>query len=92
MKFGISFASAWPFNTPDTAIGLAEAAEAAGFESLWTVEHIVWPESYDSVYPYSRSGKMAGHPSMGIPDPLVWLSWIGARTTRIRRFLLEARP
>ena len=84
MKFGLSFANAWPFNTPATAVAVAQAAEAAGFESLWTVEHVVWPESYESVYPYSRSGKMAGDSSVAIPDPLVWLSWVGAQTTRIR--------
>ena len=49
----------------------AARAEALGFESLWTTEHVVVPTGYRSTYPYSRSGKMAGgaedFPS---PDPL----------------------
>jgi probable F420-dependent oxidoreductase len=84
MKFGLTFANSWPFNTADAAVELAGAAEAVGFESLWTLEHVVWPESYESEYPYSRSGKMPGDPAASIPDPLIWLSWVGARTSRIR--------
>jgi probable F420-dependent oxidoreductase len=84
MRFGVSMASSWPFNQLDSAVELAQATEAAGFESLWTVEHVVWPENYESVYPYSRRGKMSGDPSVDIPDPLIWLSWVGAATSRIR--------
>lgn len=84
MKFGIGYASAFPFNAPDTAEALATAAEGAGFESLWTIEHVVVPETYDSLYPYSRSGKMAGDHRVDIPDPVVWLAWVGAVTSRIR--------
>jgi probable F420-dependent oxidoreductase len=65
-------------------VRFARAAEAAGFESLWTVEHVIWPTAYDSVYPYHPSGKMAGHPSIPLPDPLMWLAWVGAATETIR--------
>lgn len=84
MKFGVTLANAWPFNEQESSVELAGAAEAAGFESIWTIEHVLWPESYESVYPYSRSGRMPGKPSTAIPDPLIWLAWIGARTSRIR--------
>ena len=57
MKFGLVFASAWPFNHHETSVALAQSAESAGFESLWAVEHVLWPKDYESVYPYSRSGK-----------------------------------
>ena len=40
MKFGIAFANAGPFGDPEFAVGLAGLAEEAGFESLWTVEHV----------------------------------------------------
>ena len=46
MKFGIAFANIGPFIEPDNAIAFAQAAEAAGFESLWTVEHVVEPSGY----------------------------------------------
>jgi probable F420-dependent oxidoreductase len=82
--YGLAFANTGPAAQPDYAVRFARSAEAAGFESLWTVEHVIWPEQYSSAYPYSPSGKMAGDPSTAIPDPLVWLSWVGAATETIR--------
>ena len=40
MKWGIVFAST-AFPEPDRAVAMAQAAEAAGFESLWCPEHVV---------------------------------------------------
>lgn len=82
MKLGIAFANAGPSAEPAHAAALAAAAEEAGVESLWTVEHVVVPAGYASEYPYNRSGRMAGEMS-AIPDPLVWLAWVAARTTTI---------
>ena len=84
MKFGITFANAGPWALPEFAAVLAEVAEGLGFESLWTVEHVVVPEGYGSEYPYSRSGRMPGPEEAPIPDPLVWLSWVAARSSTIR--------
>ncbi len=84
MKFGIAFANTMKFASHQGLVDLAKSAEAAGFESVWTVEHVVFPEAYESAYPYDPSGKMAGNPSMPIPDPLVWLSFAAAATTKLR--------
>jgi alkanesulfonate monooxygenase SsuD/methylene tetrahydromethanopterin reductase-like flavin-dependent oxidoreductase (luciferase family) len=43
MKFGIAFANVGPFAEPAAAADLAVAAETAGFESMWTVDHVVVP-------------------------------------------------
>ncbi len=83
MKFGIVFANTGPFTQPDAAATFARAAEEAGFESLWTVEHVVVPSDYESAYPYSPTGKMPGTEDMPIPDPLIWLAYVAAATTRI---------
>jgi len=84
MHYGFAFANTGPAVGGEYAIRFARAAEAAGFESLWTVEHVIWPKSYSSAYPYHPSGKMAGNHTYPIPDPLVWLTWIGAATSTIR--------
>ena len=84
MHYGLAFANTGPATRPAYAVRFARAAEAAGFQSLWTVEHVIWPTEYDSVYPYHPSGKMAGHPSIPLPDPLIWLTWVGAATETIR--------
>ena len=86
MKFGIMFA-----NTGQAAIDgsvaadLARSAEKSGFESIWTVEHVVVPSGYASTYPYDESGKMGGgQEDFDITDPLVWLSYVAAATESIR--------
>jgi probable F420-dependent oxidoreductase len=84
MKFGVVFANAGPAAAPEHAVGLAKAAEDAGFESLWTVEHVVVPAGYESQYPYSADGRMPGPEETPIPDPLIWLTYVAAVTTRIR--------
>jgi probable F420-dependent oxidoreductase len=83
MRFGIAYANIGHFSRPDGAVALATAAEAAGFESLWTVEHVVVPHGYASTYPYAQDGKMPGGEEFPIPDPLVWLTWVGAHTTTL---------
>ncbi len=84
MKFGIIFANTGPFAQPEQALEFACAAEAAGFESLWTVEHVVVPKGYESQYPYDPSGKMPGGETSPIPDPLIWLAYLAAATSRIK--------
>jgi probable F420-dependent oxidoreductase len=84
MKFGIAFANIGPFAHGPAAAEMAVAAEEAGFESLWTVEHVVVPSGYRSEYPYDASGKMPGGEDFDIPDPLVWLTWVASATSTIR--------
>jgi probable F420-dependent oxidoreductase len=85
MKFGVMFANTGFGSSPDGAINIAQAAEAGGFEALWTVEHVVVPSGYESQYPYDPSGKMAGGAEVfDLPDPLIWLTWAAAHTDRIR--------
>lgn len=83
MKVGIAFANSGPRAQPKLARALAESAEELGFDSLWTVEHVVVPTDYESEYPYSSSGKMPGG-ELPIPDPLVWLSYVAGITSRLK--------
>ena len=84
MKLALGFANTGPFATGPGARALGPAAEAAGFESVWTVEHVLYPEGYESTYPYSPTGKMPGSGDSPIPDPMAWLSFIGATTTELK--------
>jgi probable F420-dependent oxidoreductase len=85
MKFGIMFANTGHGSSPEGATAVATAAEAGGFEAIWTVEHVVVPSGYESQYPYDPSGKMAGGAEeFDLPDPLIWLTWVAAQTTRIK--------
>ena len=85
MKFGVMFANTGFGSSPQGATDIARAAEAGGFDTLWTVEHVVVPSGYESQYPYDPSGKMAGGAeAFDLPDPLIWLTFVAARTERIR--------
>jgi probable F420-dependent oxidoreductase len=84
MRFGIMFANTGPAVEGDHAVELGRRAEQAGFESIWTVEHVVVPSGYESAYPYSPDGKMPGGEDSPIPDPLIWLAYVAAATTRIK--------
>jgi probable F420-dependent oxidoreductase len=84
MKLGLIFANTGAMVSPEGAAAVAQYAEQAGLESLWTVEHVVVPAGYESTYPYNRSGRMAGGEDSPIPDPLIWMSWVAAKTERIK--------
>ena len=85
MKFGLRYASLGRYSNGPAAVELAQAAEAAGFDSMWTVEHVVVPHGYQSRYPYSPTGRMgAGLEDYPIPDPLIWLSYIASATRTIK--------
>jgi len=76
MKFGLRYCNTARYVDAQEAVALAQAAETAGFESLWTVEHTIVPAGYASAYPYDPSGKMAGgRNDMPLPDPLIWMAF-----------------
>jgi probable F420-dependent oxidoreductase len=84
MKYGIAFANVGPFVGAEEGVRLARAAEGAGFESIWTVDHVVVPAGYRSTYPYDPSGRIPSGEETVFPDPLIWLSFVAARTSTIR--------
>ena len=85
MQFGIISVNTGHGATPEGAKTLVQAAEAGGFTTAWTVEHVVVPSGYESTYPYDESGKMAGGAEdFDLPDPLIWLTWAAAHTTTLR--------
>ncbi len=84
MKFGLRYCNTGPYAEAARAVELVQAGEAAGFESAWTVEHTVVPANYDSPYPYSPDGKMAGgHDDIPFPDPLMWMAYMAGVTSTI---------
>lgn len=83
MRVGLVFANTGACARPEGAVALAEHAEQAGLDSLWTVEHVVIPADYASRYPYSQTGRMPGSDDAPVPDPLIWLSYVAARTSRL---------
>jgi len=84
VKFGIIFANVGPAVAPDYAAEMGRIVEESGFDSVWTVEHVVVPAGYESAYPYSPTGRMPGPEESPIPDPLIWLAYMAACTSTIK--------
>jgi probable F420-dependent oxidoreductase len=85
MKFGLTPTNSGMGVSRAGARHMAVLAEELGFDSLWTVEHVVVPSGYVSEYPYDESGKMAGGLEVfDLADPLIWLAYVAAVTERIK--------
>jgi probable F420-dependent oxidoreductase len=76
MKFGLFGINTGPCARPETAAKVARAAEAAGFESLWTGEHVVLPDPQAPPSPAPPQ-----HPML---DPAASLSFLAAHTQRAK--------
>jgi len=83
MKFALHLAS---LNFPDAAgaARVARAAEAAGFDSVLAIDHVVLPQHYESIYPYSANGRMPAANTAPYVDPLIWMAFAAAATSTIK--------
>ncbi len=76
MKLGLFSINTGACCDPEVASDVAQAAEAAGFDSVWTAEHVVLPDPQVPPSPAAPLSPML--------DPAVALSFIAARTSTIR--------
>jgi probable F420-dependent oxidoreductase len=76
MKFGLFGINTGPCANPATAAAAARAAEAAGFDSVWTGEHIVLPDPQEPPSPVP--------PETPFIDSAISLAFVAAHTTTIR--------
>ncbi|MDH3754478.1 MAG: LLM class F420-dependent oxidoreductase [Acidimicrobiia bacterium] len=83
LKFGLAFASSVGTDAV-SALEIARVAESVGFESVWGGEHVVFPTSIESVYPYTADGEVPATPDTPIPDPLIWLAYVAAAAPTVR--------
>ena len=80
MKFVTSLA----FGDPRQACALASAADTAGFDAISLSDHVVNPETIESVYPYTQDGGRRWEPFTPWPDPWVEIGAMAAVTERLR--------
>jgi probable F420-dependent oxidoreductase len=69
-------------SAPERVAAYSQAAEEAGFESLWVFEHAVIPADYASRYPYNPEGRVTIEDD-DIPDPLNLLAFLAGVTTSL---------
>jgi probable F420-dependent oxidoreductase len=76
MRFGLFGINVGPCASGQAAARVARAAEAAGFESVWTAEHVVLPDPQVPPSPLP--------PRTPLLDPAVALTVAASATTRLR--------
>ncbi|BBY83097.1 TIGR03619 family F420-dependent LLM class oxidoreductase [Mycolicibacterium pulveris] len=69
---------------PDQLIDFAQEAESAGCDSVWVPEHLVWPDSIKSQYPYRDDGAPPVPSDVNLYDPWVLLGAVASKTTTIK--------
>ena len=72
MKLGLYGINLGPCADPETAASVAKAAEEAGFESVWTAEHVVLPDPQVPPSPVPAQTRLL--------DPAVSLAYLAAHT------------
>ncbi len=84
MKLGIIPLMQKGFTTnPAWARPFLKMIEAAGVESVWTVEHPIVAEDYEPLYSYSEDGTAPFRPDTEMCDPLEWLSFAAGVTEKV---------
>ena len=76
MKLGLFGLNMGRYAVPEIMLPAAQAAEAAGYESLWCGEHVVLPDPRTPVSPLAPQ-----HPTL---DPVVAFAYLAAATRTIR--------
>lgn len=76
MKFGLFGINMGPLADPQASVRVAQAAEAAGFDSVWAGEHVVLPDPQVPPSPLP--------PDYPMLDPVVAFAWLAGHTQRLR--------
>jgi Luciferase-like monooxygenase. len=82
MKFALHFGNI-AFSDPEGARRLVRWRRRPA-STRCSLSSTSFPDNYTSVYPYAPGGRLPGGPSVNFPDPLIWLTWVAAATTRLR--------
>jgi probable F420-dependent oxidoreductase len=83
MKTGVAVPNIGPVATPEAVKTVAQRAEALGYNSLWTVERLLWPVNPQSPYPPTPDGSLPEAYKYCL-DPLDTLTFAAAHTSTIK--------
>lgn len=71
------------FSEPEQLLGIARAAEEAGFHGVLLSDHLFFPGRLESNYPYSEDGKPGFDGTTPFPDPWTTIAAMAAVTERL---------
>ncbi len=82
MRYGFYLPTRGPLGNPDDIADIARAGEALGYATIVVGDHIVFPVTVDSAYPYTVDG---GFPGVGdAMEQLTLISFVAGITTTPR--------
>ncbi|HZQ70276.1 MAG TPA: LLM class F420-dependent oxidoreductase [Terriglobales bacterium] len=82
MKIGFALGNIGPIGSAESVANIAQRAEALGYDSLWTVERLLWPVNPQTPYPVTPDGHLPEE-YKHVLDPLDSLTYAAALTTKI---------
>jgi probable F420-dependent oxidoreductase len=82
MKIGFALGNIGPVGTAEAISKIAQRAEALGYDSVWTVERLLWPLKPQTPYGASLDGSLP-EPYKYALDPLDTLTFAAAQTTTL---------
>src|SRR5215472_598629 len=83
MKIGFSLPNIGPIGTAEAVTKVAQRAEALGYNSLWTIERLLYPVKLQRPYPGTPDGSLPEVYRHTL-DPLDALTYVAAHTKKIR--------
>jgi probable F420-dependent oxidoreductase len=84
MKVGVHVPQFGGGARPEVIGPFAQAAEAAGFDSLWVSDHVVLRKEQGTPYPYSTDGRLGWAPTEDVLEPLTLLTYLAGITSRVQ--------
>jgi probable F420-dependent oxidoreductase len=82
MRVGFALGNIGPIGTPQNLVKIAQRAEALGYDSLWTVERLLWPVAPQTPYGATPDGSLPGEYKR-VLDPLDALTFVVGHTKTI---------
>jgi len=82
MRLGFALPNIGPVATAEAVSKVAQRAEALGFDSLWTIERLLYPVKPQTPYPVTPDGSLP-EPYRHALDPLEALTFAAAQTKAI---------
>jgi len=83
-SFGLDVGIYGPLADPPTILQLARRAEEAGFESIWLADHVAFPVSFTSEYPYGPAGQFPTRLDDPLMEPVATMGVLIGATRRVR--------
>ena len=82
MRIGFALPNVGTVATAEAVVAVAERAEQLGYDSLWTIERLLYPVKPQDPYPATADGKLPeGYKH--VLDPVETLTFAAARTKKV---------